>query len=857
MTNKRERAFHVSSMLEEYTRDIKDNNPAQGSSAQAASAKKASRVTGPCGEDESRVNTACENLSGHVTDKPSPTANRLPSSSRQNNSTDFLIPFGSANRNPGLEAEASSRTAPVRESSVSDGPSESAQATPSVGESLHPDEPSRTPDKDSVLATIHEDGAEHKSSGETVNDDEWVPESGVPVWMQRLAQHREAKKLEAKEGDSGAGQPGQSGQPGRSEQRIQDNHEQEHTGRDGGLLGDRNTDCSDHGFDPGSTVQQEPVTLAHQPALDPAVELVRNQAYLEGALRIQSQEVAETKVGRNNRLYEAGLKIGNYIHYGIITEQDVLRELTEAFRACGGVKKYGLRGTKSTIMSGLKTGMSKPRSIPAPDVTSSYVADPDLEDLNNPDSWDTQYQFLNKSASNLQVTRTNGTAVTGSTAPVSPIGTVSASGAGGAGNNTLEFPHDFFDQSNVLKHIQTYAHSAINSAPSLLVAVLARVLLEAGPHVLIPKIVGSDAALNLGFNLTGTSGAGKSSAMKESQKLLGVDQRALVKPLGSGEGMIDSFLIPGQRGAPSTLVDDPRRLFNVDEIEKLKNLMERTGSSVGADLRSALMGDHMGTANAHAGGRNRELQELSYRMILIAAVQPELAGFLLDGSDSGLPQRFLWVSFMDRLVPELDNLPADPGALNWSNPWPDYAGSPVYLDVDPSIKTQIMADKRAVSVGQVGADPRKSHLNLTRLKVSAALAALHSELGVTEYWWNMAGVLTDHSLAVQEYCQHSIAGVKRKKRAAWAKEQGDAQVVISDVQHERGVARVSSKILAKLEFNQLVSAGDLNRSMSSRDKPYLSDAIDELLRTGRILRDDTSPETGGRPSIKYTLAKPN
>jgi hypothetical protein len=65
------------------------------------------------------------------------------------------------------------------------------------------------------------------------------------------------------------------------------------------------------------------------------------------------------------------------------------------------------------------------------------------------------------------------------------------------------------------------------------------------------------------------------------------------------------------------------------------------------------MGEALGFAYANAT-RRISLEAHSYRLGLVVGVQPERAGALLDGSDGGTPQRFVWLPATD------PNLTANP-----------------------------------------------------------------------------------------------------------------------------------------------------------------------------------------------------
>lgn len=298
-----------------------------------------------------------------------------------------------------------------------------------------------------------------------------------------------------------------------------------------------------------------------------------------------------------------------------------------------------------------------------------------------------------------------------------------------------------------LAKVQRAAHARLLSAPALLAYILGRVLADTSPNVTLPPVVGGRASLNLGFAVVGTSGAGKSSLLAVSRELLGLPQDDIERSIGSGEGLVQSFLRMSTERKANVLIDDPRRLFVADEIDQLGATQRRNGSTIAPVLRSALTGGPLGQANATAD-RNRHVAANSYRAVLFIGVQPTRSDALLDDSDAGTPQRLVWVPAEDPTIP--DELVEWPGSLAWSSP---------LVDGDIPYPAHIAAEVRAARLRhQRGTgDPRDGHLLLTRLKVAAALALLHNEAKISDQWWELAGHIIDVSQAVQELCRRALS----------------------------------------------------------------------------------------------------
>lgn len=333
---------------------------------------------------------------------------------------------------------------------------------------------------------------------------------------------------------------------------------------------------------------------------------------------------------------------------------------------------------------------------------------------------------------------------------------------------------DLFDSTPILRHIRQAAHARMVGAPALLLYVLARVLAEVPPGVALPPTIGGKASLNFAVSVVGGSGDGKSVLVVTSRELLGlvgVTQLDIERVIGSGEGLVQQFLVLVGKPQKLVLTPDPRRIMLVDEIDQLGATKHRNGATISPILRSALTGGPLGQANA-AADRNRHLPAGVYRLILLLGVQPTRSDTLLEDADAGLPQRLVWVRALDAIVPEEDV--EWPGPLTWEMP----DNLPALIDYPDHIRREIRATRRRQ--GKPGSDPLDGHRLLTRLKVATAMALLHGDVAITDQWWEMAGRIIDTSMAVQKDCQRVLAaaGADRSRntgRLAGIQEEGTAE----------------------------------------------------------------------------------
>lgn len=360
---------------------------------------------------------------------------------------------------------------------------------------------------------------------------------------------------------------------------------------------------------------------------------------------------------------------------------------------------------------------------------------------------------------------------------------------------------EIFSSSPIMRHIRIAAHSAGRAAMPTLCMVIGRVLAEVPPNVLLPGAqdgaIGMRASLNLALALTGNSGAGKTVTVSLSANLLGLDQSDIQRVAGSGEGLVQSFLQPDSANGGHKLIDDPRRLFVVDEIEQLAQVSSRQGATLGPNIRSMVTGTQVGSENAEAS-RRRNLPANTYRMVLAVGVQPAMSAALLNEQRNGLPQRFVWVRVADASIPPPGQRPEWPGPLDVRLPVFDFMGEEI-IDYPQHIKEEIAwADwKRSQGEG----DDSTSQLYLTRLKVAAGLSLLHGEMSISEYWWGVAGLIIEESERVQAECHAVLAAesAQRQVRAATSKARAEheASAAVESEQLDKAAASLVTNILGR------------------------------------------------------------
>jgi hypothetical protein len=180
-----------------------------------------------------------------------------------------------------------------------------------------------------------------------------------------------------------------------------------------------------------------------------------------------------------------------------------------------------------------------------------------------------------------------------------------------AASRPLNFPDEFWQKRETLKHIRSAARSWRRSPDALLILLMARCGAFAHPRDAVDLLGGQPSPLTIFGIPYGSPGTGKTSVAELAEELLPVPEYAeqagfmAVVP-SSGEGMLDAYYGLVQRtdddgkpkGPPVREVVRDRVLFMHDEGEMFLQQAGRSGHTGAQTLRSMWSGAHIGTQNA-------------------------------------------------------------------------------------------------------------------------------------------------------------------------------------------------------------------------------------------------------------------
>lgn len=403
---------------------------------------------------------------------------------------------------------------------------------------------------------------------------------------------------------------------------------------------------------------------------------------------------------------------------------------------------------------------------------------------------------------------------------------------------------EFWTARPELERIHTYALSKRVSPWGVLGVVLVRVVTATPPGVVLPDIIGSRASLNLFVGLVGPSGGGKSAALPVGAAA--VENRLLdhieTHTPGSGHGIAHAY---AHREKGELVRDADAALFTVEEVDHLAGLSAQTGSTLLAELRRVYMAEKLGHLFVDPAKRI-PIEAHSYRACLVVGIQPGRAGVLLDDSEGGTPQRFVW---LPATYPHPDEKPPTPEPWKWRPPTFVRGAIPV---CDTAVR-EIDAAALARSRGE--GDPLDGHRLLCREKVAAALGLLNGRAEISEDDWRLSDVVMTVSDHTRAQVVHELARQAAQRNRARGLNEAERVVIVEQRKEEAARASVAQAILRRLRSadGEWVSHNVIrNRSIRSDRRVIFDEVIAELVEAGEVEQRDG--EYHGKVVLEYRLA---
>lgn len=529
--------------------------------------------------------------------------------------------------------------------------------------------------------------------------------------------------------------------------------------------------------------------------------------YAAAALRSECEDLARVQEGtRNAELNKSAYRLGQLVGAGYISAIPVKVALAEAARATG---------------------------LPDREIETVLRDDPT--------------GAINRGAAEPRYVETTWTAVE---AP--PVTVLEVQGSTSVPDLTEDEEDTFWNSRPLLAHLRTFARARTVSPWAVLGVTLARVIVKVPTQVCLPPIIGTKASLNTFVGLVGRSGDGKGIAEGVSADAFKVGY-VVKHNVGSGEGIAHGFM-HREKGELVWNDDEHAVLFSVPEIDSMAAQGDRKGATLMPQLRSGWSGEELGFG--YADPMKRILVPAhEYRMCMVAGIQPERAAYLLDGSDAGTPQRFLWFPATDPGLPDVP--PDEPAPMTWTAP--KLSGlvgiGGAHIKVCEEARELILSSRRARSRGQ--GNGLDGHGLLARLKVAAALGITDGRYEVNDEDWRLAGIIQAKSDATRAGVLAVLAQAKQRDNHGRATSEAKRAVLVDEELGEAAIKRTCKTVQRKLEREGAVARTDLSRSIGGRDRQYLADALERLLEAGQIEVVSTAKDALGRGGNgnKYRLSE--
>lgn len=367
--------------------------------------------------------------------------------------------------------------------------------------------------------------------------------------------------------------------------------------------------------------------------------------------------------------------------------------------------------------------------------------------------------------------------------------------------NPTSLPPGFWTSRKCLTHIRNAAYARVESPHAGLLAVLAMVAASVVPELRVFSGIKDPVPLVYYTGPVGTSGIGKSSAVKFARYIFGTDTVTEIRGLGSGEGIAEAYM--GYKSDDSgkgkiRMQVRQNLLLHSDEAGAMLAKMSHRGASLAAVLRSAWSGDLRGEANA-SSETNRKID--SYSLGFIVGFQRNTLAAILTENDQeiGLPQRFMFAPVIDPDLPDGDDVPDDPGPLDL----PEFPiGGNLTITLCDALTRRVRAYETAKLRGEIEVPQLESQRTTMIAKTAALLALLDgARMVIEESDWELAETLFNASLAVQRDAldwNSEIELRKAENRAERARGEKVATAVAVDGR-KATMSRLQTRILGYLE----------------------------------------------------------
>jgi hypothetical protein len=377
--------------------------------------------------------------------------------------------------------------------------------------------------------------------------------------------------------------------------------------------------------------------------------------------------------------------------------------------------------------------------------------------------------------------------------------------------------------------------------------------------VVLPAIVGAVGSLNTFVALVGESGTGKDAALTTAADAIDFGYRIKKRGIGTGQGIMGQYVkvrkVPGSDGEPDSFVSvqvEDRLLVAISEIHGLKSSSQQQGANILPVLADAWSGSLLGGTYKDAR-LDIEVDAHTYRLGVVAGVQPGEAEILTRNDALGLPQRFVWMNAADRRAAEGD-APEWPGTLTIVLPEvgppsgdleeiarPGFRlGDRIEMGVCEAARRVVVDDRRNRQHPEFEGDPLDSHSVFCRLKIAAGLALMETRLDITDDDWRISGLIMVRSSAVRRTVFGHLSRKAKEAEAARRAEAIATVVAVAEATDEAAISKTMRRVNTVLHKHQGdMSRSDLRSEVGSAYRAHLPEALARLELVNTIITSET------------------
>ncbi|MBC9728468.1 DUF3987 domain-containing protein [Streptomyces sp. TRM68367] len=428
----------------------------------------------------------------------------------------------------------------------------------------------------------------------------------------------------------------------------------------------------------------------------------------------------------------------------------------------------------------------------------------------------------------------------------------------------------FWAAHEVLAEIRRTARARMVCPDSVLGVLLARTAGFLDPrHLYVDTGVDDRTSLNLIVANVGQPGISKSQSSALGRRLLPSREFPHVRlgNAGSGEGIAEAYMgevetgKTTKAGKPITERSQVRHsaFLEADEGELIAKLGERSGSTLGATLRSTFTGAPLGQMNAT---KERQRDVRNYALGLALSFQPETLRPLLAEAAQGTPQRLLYLSAADPSMPPPARQEVAFGTAEPPAPTPSCQGLterlvanvqaaigvPASITFFPDVVYEVRTQRHLAHTEALpDQNPLDGHRTLLRLKVAALLTILLGDVKpgpnvVSERTWELSGELLDVSCNLRDALVEQARADERGRVEAGVQRHIDREVRTDHAKHVAKVERLAKRVrkhAAQAGAGGLPLSGrdGLPRRFDNRERGLLGEALDHAVNAGWIKTD--------------------